>query len=200
MESEIISIIEKGKQIKRTIGGMVTKYDYPQGDKNLLLIAYHSILVEHHDSIHLLIENQLCGSAFALVRALYEPLYRAHWVNACATEKQIEKIIKGKDIFPNMKTMVEEIDQKYDTNDFWQVVKKNSWAAMNDYTHSGMRQISRRFVQDGVESNYDVAEIKEVLDGTNVALLLMALFFFNVYKKPDEVKAVEKMILEYKKA
>ena len=79
-------------------------------------------------------------------------------------------------------------------------MKKNSWAAMNDYTHSGMRQISRRFVQDGVEPNYDVAEIKEVLDGTNVALLLMALFFFNVYKKLDEVKAVEKMILEYKKA
>jgi hypothetical protein len=147
-----------------------------------------------------LIEHQLRGSAFALVRALYEPLYRAHWVNACATERQIEKIIQGKNIFPNMKTMVEEIDHKYDTDDFWQVVKKNSWVAMNDYTHSGMRQIARRFFQNGVEPNYDVAEIKEVLDGTNVALLLMALFFFNVYEKTNEVKTVEKMILEYNKA
>jgi hypothetical protein len=200
METEIISIIEKGKHIKRTIAGMVTKYEYPQGDKNSLLIAYHSILAEHHGAIHLLIENQLYGSAFALVRAFYEPLYRAHWVNACATEKQIEEIIKGKDIPPDMKTMVEEIDLKYGTGSFWQVVKKNSWTAMNDYTHSGMRQIARRFVRDEVEPNYDVVEIKEVLDGTNVALLLMALFFFNVYKKPDEIKAVEKMILEYNKA
>jgi len=200
MEPEISSIIKKGIQIKRTIGGMVTKYEYPHGDKNSLLIAYHSILAEHHDAIHLLIQNQLYGSAFALVRALYEPLYCAHWVNACATEKQIEKIIEGIDIFPEMKTMVEEIDQKYGTGNFWQVVKKNSWTAMNDYTHSGMRQIARRFVQYEVEPNYDVAEIKEVLNGTNIALLLMALFFFNVFKKPDEIKSVEKMILEYNKA
>lgn len=78
-------------------------------------------------------------------------------------------------------------------------MKKNSWDAMNDYTHSGMRQIARRFLKGGVEPNYDVDEIKEVLNGTNVALLFMALFFFNVYEKSDEVKVVEKMILEYNK-
>ncbi len=197
MESEISLIIEKGKKLKQTIEEMVTKYNYPQGDKNLILIGYHSILVEHHDSIHLLIQNQLYGSAFALVRALYESLYRAHWVNACATDKQIEKILEGKDIFPTMQTMVEEIDRVDGTGNFWQVVKSNSWTAMNDYAHSGIRQLARRFVQDEVAPNYDLTEVIEALDGTNVALLLMAFFFFKVYEKTEEIKVIEKMILEY---
>ena len=200
MNPDILAIIEKGKQFKRTIGEMVTKFDYPKSDKSLLIIAYHSISVEHHGSIHLLIENKLFGSAFALVRSMYESLYRAHWVNGCATDEQIKKIIKGKYVFPKMYAMVEEIDEKCKTEDFWQVVKKNSWTAMNDYTHSGMRQISRRFVQDSVEQNYDVNEIKEVLDGTNIALLLMAFFFFNVYQKTTEINSIGKMILNYNKS
>jgi len=154
-------------------------------------------MVEHHDAIHLLIQNKLYGSGFALVRALYEPLYRAHWANACATDKQIDKIMKGKDVFPKMNEMVKEIDNAYGTGDFWQMIKNNSWPAMNDYTHAGMRQLSRRFVEDEVAPNYDLGELIEVLDGTNMALLLMALFFFNVYKKTEEVKVIRQMIMEY---
>lgn len=197
MEPEIISIIDKGRNLKRKIGGMVTKHGYPNGNKNRILLGYHIIMVEHHDAIHLLIQNKLYGSAFALVRALYEPLYRAHWVNACATDNQIDKIIKGKNVFPKMKEMAEEIDNAYGTDDFWQMIKTNSWSAMNDYTHSGMRQLSRRFVENEVAPNYELGEVVEVLDGTNMALLLMALFFFNVYKKTEEIKVIRQMIMEY---
>lgn len=200
MSPQIISTIEEGKRLKLKTEEMVIKYDYPQDEKNLILLGYHSILVEHHDSIHLLISKKLYGSAFALVRALHETLYRALWVNACATDKQIEKIIGGKDIFPMMKEMLENIDSAYATGDFWQTIKRNSWTAMNDYTHSGIRQISRRFVNDAVSSNYEIGEIVEVLDATNVALLLMALFHFKIYKKSNEIKKIEKMILSYKNA
>jgi hypothetical protein len=197
MEQEILSIIDKGRELKVQIGKLVTKHDYPKGNKNLVLLGYYSIMVEHHSAIHLLIQNELNGSAFALVRALYEPLYRAHWVNACATDDQIDKIIKGKDIFPKMNEMVEQIDNAYRTGDFWQMIKTNSWSAMNDYTHSGMRQLSRRFIENEVAPNYDLGELIEVLNGTNMALLLMALFSFNVYNKTEEVKVVRQMIMEY---
>ena len=68
---------------------------------------------------------------------------------------------------------------------------------MNNYTHPGMRQLGRRFVEDEVAPNYDLGEVIEVLDGTNMALLLMALFFFNVYRKTEEIKVIEQMIMEY---
>ncbi|MEW6671621.1 MAG: hypothetical protein AB1427_07950 [Thermodesulfobacteriota bacterium] len=197
MESVMKSIIDKGRKLKKEIGEMVKKHEYPHGNKNQLLLGYHSIMVEHHTSIHLLIENKLNGSAFALVRALYEPLYRAHWVHGCATDDQIEKIVEGKDVFPKMKCMVEEIDSAYGTGNFWQEIKNNSWSAMNDYTHSGVRQISNRFDNNEVISNYDMGAIIEVLNGTNMALLLMGLFFFHVFMKTDEINQIREMVINY---
>ena len=160
-------------------------------------IAYHDLIVEHHTSIHLLIQNKLYGSSFALVRALYEPLYRAHWVHGCATKDQINRIVKGENVFPKMKDMVEEIDKAFGTGDFWQMIKDNSWSAMNDYTHSGMRQIGNRFKNNEVVPGYELNAIVEVLNGTNMALLLMALFFFHTFGKINEAKDIEKMIIDY---
>lgn len=197
MEPEMQSIIDKGRKLKKQIGEMIRKHEYPQGNENQLLLGYHSIMVEHHASIHLLIEHRLYGSAFALVRALYEPLYRAHWVHGCSTDDQIDKIIEGKDVFPKMKCMVEEIDNAYGTGNFWKEIKNNSWSAMNDYTHSGVRQISNRFNKNEIISNYEKEAIIEVLNGTNVALLLMALFFFNTFMKTDEVNQIREMIINY---
>jgi hypothetical protein len=197
MEKEIDLIVEKGKNLKLKIGKMVSSYDYPRDKKNLILIAYHSLIAEHHTSIHLLIQNKLYGSSFSLVRALYEPLYRAHWVYGCATMDQINRIVAGKNVFPKMKDMVEEIDRAYDTGGFWQMIKDNSWSAMNDYTHSGVRQIGCRFKDNEVAPYYELDAIIEVLNGTNMALLLMALFFFHALGKTKETKEIEKMIIDY---
>jgi hypothetical protein len=197
MQPEIISLIEKGKSIKIQIINMLKKYHYPNDNKNLILLGYQSILMEHHDAIHLLIHNGLYGSAFALVRVFYEPLFKAHWVEACATMTQIKKIIEGKDIFPEMKDIVEQVDKVYEMGTFWQEFKKNSWSAMNDYTHSGMRQINRRFNEDAVEPSYDLGEIVEVLNGINMALLIMALFFFTKYNKEEEIEMLKNMIADY---
>jgi hypothetical protein len=198
MESKIISIIERGRELKDKIGRIVTRCGgYPNDNKSLILLAYHSMVVEHHTAIHLLIQNNLYGSAFALVRAIYELVYRAHWVNACAAEKQINRAIKGQDIFPKMDEIVKDIDSAYGTGNFWQMIKSNSWSAMNDYTHAGIRQIGRRFKEDEVLPNYDSGELVEVLNGTNIALLLMTFFFLNVLRRTEGIKEIEQMIMEY---
>jgi hypothetical protein len=196
MQEEIQQIIEKGKKLKIEIGKL-TKDDYPKGGKNTIILGYHSIMADHHTAIHLLIEKNLVGSAFALVRSFWEPLYRAHWLYGCATDKQVKQLTEGENVFPGMGTMVEQIDEAYQTGDFWQIIKKNSWEAMNDYTHSGVRQLNRRFTEDSVEPNYEPGEIIEALNNTNMGLLMMAFFFFNVFKKREKAKTVRKMIMEY---
>ena len=130
MKPEIQAIINKGRKLKKQIGEMIRKHEYPKGNKNLLLLGYHSIMAEHHTAIHLLIKHNLYGSSFALVRVLYEPLYRAHWVHGCATDELIDNIVEGKNVFPKMKRMVEEIDNAYGTGNFWQDIKNNSWSAI----------------------------------------------------------------------
>jgi hypothetical protein len=197
MEPRINSIIEKTSDFKGKLSDLVTCYEYPTDNKSQILLAYHSIIAEHHSAIFLLVQNDLHGSAFALVRTLYEPLYRAHWIVGCANEAQVDKILEGKDIFPKMYEMVKEIDDAFGIDGFFQNIKKNSWGPMNDYTHSGLRQIGRRFKDNEVAPNYETDEVIEVLDGINIALMLMALLFFKVFSKEEAVKKVEQMLTEY---
>lgn len=197
MEPEIHSIYEKTSKFKKKLGDLVKSYEYPTDPKSLIILAYHSILEEHHEAIWLLIQNDLNGSAFALVRSFYEALYRAHWIIGCASAKQIDEVLKGKDIFPKMYEMMKKIDTAFGIGDFFQNIKKNSWNPMNDYTHSGIRQISRRFKYNVVEPNYETGEIVEVLNGINVALMLMAIVFFKTFGKIEASNAVEKMLTEY---
>jgi hypothetical protein len=199
MVREIQSIYNKTSKFKWKLGDLVTSYDYPTDPKSQILLAYHSIMVEHHYAILLLIQNDLNGSAFALVRSLYEPLYRAHWIVGCATTKQLDEVLKGKDIFPKMNEMVEKIDAAFGIGDFFQNIKKISWGPMNDYTHSGIRQIGRRFKDDVVEPSYETGEIIEVINGINIALMLMAMVFFKTFGKVEAASDVEKLLIEYTK-
>ncbi len=197
MDQTIDSIVNKTHQIKGKISELVTSYQYPNNNKSQILLAYHSLLAEHHSAIFLLVQNSLYGSAFALVRSLYELLYRAHWVIGCATEKQVEEILEGKDIYPKMYIMVKEIDTAFGIGNYFQNIKKNSWGPMNDYTHSGLRQISRRFEDNEVSPNYETGEIIEVLDGINIALILMGLVFFKEFRKEKAFKVCGEILAEY---
>jgi len=197
MDPEINAIIQKTIVLKERLGHLVTSYEYPTDKKSQILLAYHSLLAEHHSAIFLLIQNDLCGSAFALVRPVYEILYRAHWIAACASEKHIEDIFDDKDVFPKMRDLVVEIDNAYKTGGLWQTIKKSTWLPMNDYTHSGIRQIGRRFYDNQVLQNYEVCEILEVLNGINITLILVANLFFNVFGKVEACNEVEKLLSNY---
>lgn len=191
------SIYEKTNIFKKNLGNLVTSFEYQNDSKGRIIIAYHSIMEEHHSAILLLIDNNLNGSAFALLRSVYELLYRAHWIVGCATTKQINEMLKGKNIFPKMNEMVVKIDTAFKIDDFFQNIKKNSWGPMNDYTHSGIRQINRRFKDNNVEPDYGYGEIIEVLNGINIALGLMAKVFFAFFKQLEAEREVEKMLFEY---
>lgn len=77
------------------------------------------------------------------------------------------------------------------------MIKKNSWGPMNDYTHSGSRQISRRFKNNEVSPNYETEEIIEVLNGINIALILLGIVFFRFFGKEDAAREVEHTLDEY---
>lgn len=160
MNAEIAAVTEKTSVMKTRLGRLVTGFDYPIDQKSQIFLAYHSIMAEHHSAIFLLIQNDLCGSAFALVRPVYELLYRAHWIVACASEKHIKGIFEGKDVFPKMRDLVVDIDKAYKSDDFWKTIKEAMWSPMNDYTHSGIRQIGRRFTGNEVMQNYEVGEMQ----------------------------------------
>jgi hypothetical protein len=191
---QISEEISRSAQINQRLTEMRERHGYPQNHKNDLLMAYFDIIAEHHQAIGLLIKENLIGSSFAFVRPIAETLYRAAWVNACATKQQLEQIFVDDDFdFP--KDMMEKIDTAYSTQDFFQNLKRLTWKSMCSYTHSGSLQIARRFGgNDGyVGPNYSEAEILEVLRATTAMLILIAILFFKGTGCAKEALEVERI-------
>ena len=176
---------------------MLSEKEYACNGINNLLAAYTDIALEHHESIHLLINRKLNGSSFALVRPLFEIFYRAHWVYGCASEKQVQEICNNDSFqFPKMSNMVKRIDEKYASDKFFSSIKDNSWSSMCSYTHTGLIPMGRRFTGSTIKPNYSDGEILEVLNSTNMIILFITRLFFIAINHISDAEEIEKIIQE----
>lgn len=195
--TDINSMLTKGEGVRNRLQQMLSEKEYSSEDIKNLLAAYTDIALEHHESIFLLIDRKLYGSAFGLVRPLFDTFYRVHWVYGCANKEQVHEICNNDSFqFPKMSDMVQSIDEKYASDTFFSSIKDNSWSAMCSYTHSGLLAICRRFTGNTIKPNYSEGEILEVLNFTNVVIMLITrLFFIATNQMAEEVKETEKLIL-----
>jgi hypothetical protein len=190
---DVTERIHLANEYRAQVGKLVSG-EYKDDTRVLLLIAYTDLVLEHHESIMVLLGKKLYGSAFSLVRVLFEAFFRAHWTTACAKDADIEKLRQQDFEFPGMGTLVSAIDTAFRTDGFFEEIKKQSWKAMNSYTHSGIRQLSRRFEQGRIFPNYSGDEIKEVIDGTTMAVILIGRLFCVIMRKPQEADEAKKLI------
>ena len=194
--ADINSILKKGEGVRNRLHQMLYEKEYANEDIKNLLAAYTDIALEHHESIYFLIGRKLYGSAFGLVRPLFDTFFRSHWVYGCSTKEQVHEICKNDSFnFPKMNDIVQSIDEKYASDTFFSSIKNNSWSAMCSYTHSGLLAICRRFTGNTIKPNYNEGEILEVLNSTNVVIILIARLFFIATNQMAEVKEIEKLIL-----
>ena len=189
--------IGKAHEFRSRVGALISG-EYDDRTRTTLLIAFTDQIFEHHQAILLLIEQQLTGSAFALVRSLIEAFLKLQWAVACATDQQIEKIAtKQKFDFPGTENMVTQIDEKLKTNGFFLDFKKNAWNAMNSYTHTGLLQLSRRFSGTRVEPQYNQQECIEVVRVITTAVILLGRFFIVATARVAEADTAEKIMEAY---
>jgi hypothetical protein len=106
-------ITARGAEIRERLHQLFHPHEYPQDTKTVLLRAYDDIALEHHEAIWLLTKSRLNGSAFALVRTVFDAMLRALWINAVATPEQIEQASRDEFRFPPMHQMRADIKQAY---------------------------------------------------------------------------------------
>jgi hypothetical protein len=137
--------------------------EFPASDRNRLSAACFHQALEHHEAIILLVRRNLNGSAFALVRPMFEIYIRAIWLRLCASEIDLGRFQKGK-LEKEFAELITDIESHEGYNiGVLSGVKKNSWRAMNDYTHGGPLQVIRRITEDSIASNYSGEEIQEIV-------------------------------------
>jgi hypothetical protein len=193
--------LSQNRRVRNQVEHTHERQVYPLSEKNDALIAYFDIMLEHHDAIGVLIEGNLIGSSFALVRPFEETFYRALWVNACATPAQISQLLRDDQFkFPGTDIMTQKIDAAYATQNFFQELRRNAWSSMCSYAHSGQLQIRRRLGSDGgVGPNYPEAAVIEVLRRTTTVLLFAAIAFFKSVGCDSEASEMEKLAFDYSK-
>ena len=167
-------------------------------DRPRIVASCLDIALEHQKAIILLIANKLYGSAFALIRLLFEAYVRGLWLNYCANDKEIDKFKKGK-LDKKFGTLIEDIEKNNGYNSgTLSKAKKAGWKVMNSFTHSGFSQIIRRNTESTIEPNYEIEEIEEAINFTNAIGLLSCLetsvlakkekFSIEILEKIKEIK------------
>ena len=144
--------------------------------RSQVLLSYTSLALEHQEAIVLLARKGLPGSAFALVRPVFEIFYRAGWICACAEPKDVDRIKDGNFTFPKMGEMVAAIDANHGF-DFFKNFKASSWEDHNDFVHGGRLQIGSQLTHEDLQASFPDEMIAGQVTTATIAAL-MSLFYY----------------------
>jgi hypothetical protein len=133
------------------------------------------VALEHQKAIVLLVSRYLYGSAFSLVRLIFESYVRGVWLHSCASDSELARFKAGK-LDKTFGTLIQELEQLDGFNVGVLSAAKNAWwNAMNSFTHSGYLQVVRRNTEITIQPNYTEGETLEALNFANAVGVLSAI-------------------------
>jgi hypothetical protein len=189
--------IAKAHEFRGRVGTLISG-EFGDDARTTLLIGFADQIFEHHEAILFLIDRDLTGSAFALVRSLIEAFFKVQWAVACAGNVDVKRLAsKQRFEFPGTEDMVKAIDEKLKTDGFLLDFKKNAWTAMNSYTHTGLVQLSRRFSGTRVQPRYSDTERIEVIHVITTAIVLLGRFFTVTTQRDADAEKAEELMEAY---
>ena len=153
------------------------------------------IAQDHHHAIIVLLDAKLYASCFALLRVAFEAYVRGEWLALCATDTQVQKFWKGWEP-PKIDELLGALAQKVAFQDGrLSLIKKRNWKALCGYTHTGGIHVQRWNTSDGIQANYSVAELLEVLRFADIITTLAVL---GVLSLADDAETSEKLLEHFK--
>jgi len=201
-------ITVRGAEIRTRLRKLLPRH--ATGDtKTDWLIASMDIALEHHEAVERLVKTNLNGSAFSVVRMVFDTYLRSLWLNAYATDARMKQACRDKLEWPNNWKMRDEIKQAYYDEScsveeaarhdkFFQFLN-DVWPIMCDYTHSGSRQIARRFTDDELKPDYSEGAVAEAVNLTNIAVLMMTGALFVRIGPKEKAEEIASMLADYAK-
>jgi len=165
-------IVAESKEIATWLHSKVNGLSVPGDERGRASGAYFDIVFEHQQAFTILIDHRLYGSAFVLARPAFETYIKGVWLNKCASEAQLKKVMSGK----LKRTFNEQISDIESTEDYSEgmlsTVKKAGWPILCDFTHSGFNQLTRRITEEYIEVNYSDNDVIQIAGFMNAVALL----------------------------
>ena len=157
------ALIDDAFKLHHWIAARLDDVDVPKQRRILLSVLCYDLVIEHHVGIATLLQSKVNGSAFALVRPLFEGFVRGAWLRHCATDAEVDRYVVNDRIDHEFGELVEAVEgvDAFRVGVFSRL-KNSAWRAMNSYTHGGMQQIDRRRTGSYIQPNYPHEAIAEV--------------------------------------
>ncbi len=182
---------EKAMQFAKPILG---EHGFPNDHRTISVIGFISVLIEHQESVLLLVMHEKVGSASALIRSVIEGAYRGMWINLPATDEEVKKFNEKDKIDLEFGEIAAALDKAYGMGNFFQDFKTRTWKGLNSYTHGGMHQIGRRFVKHEVANNYTEEEIYEMTTTVTTIVLLAISFLLKRHGHVDSGDKIQSLL------
>ncbi|MBW5287229.1 DUF6988 family protein [Burkholderia gladioli] len=169
----------------------------PADERSQLVIGCLDVTLEHQAAIVLLHSSQLHGSMLALMRVLSESLVRGLWLNFCATDSELSTFKQGR-LNKTFGTLIKEYENAVGTQDgVLSSFKLSAWTQMNDFTHTGFLQVSRRHKLGRVEGNYPDQDLRMALGLAGVLGLAAAGQLIELAQRPELLPPFMEKMSEY---
>jgi len=188
----LAEILKKSDHVRHEIWDAVAGPITIKDERTQLMLEYFSIAIEHHEAITLLTANDLRGSALALVRPIFEIMYKAAWVCTTATDQQVERIRADNFDFPTIGMMAADID-KVIAGGFFDQMKKLSWSDQNQFTHTGKLLRIGRFTGHDLQPSYPDQMLVMQINTTLIAVIIVAVLFLRAHDRlaaADHLEAI----------
>jgi hypothetical protein len=162
IDPSISARLSKAVETVNWLHAQINETPFPSGTRNQLSLACFGIAQDHHGAIVLLMSKGNFASAFALIRSAMEALLRGSWLLSCATDEDVRRFWHDKE--PKTQKMIEEVEKlpPFALKPFTRM-RKEHWAAMCSFTHTGGLQAQRWIQADAVEPIYSLQDVEGAL-------------------------------------
>lgn len=96
MDASLETALALSAELSKWFDSSIHGLQIPSSDREAMAGALFDQVHEHHKAVHLLLKNSFSGSAFSLVRPMFETFVRGLWLRRCAPDQAIEKFKKDK--------------------------------------------------------------------------------------------------------
>ncbi|WP_219135390.1 hypothetical protein [Janthinobacterium sp. UMAB-60] len=151
--------------------------------RSYLAMAYLNLALEHREALLLLVQAGAYASATALQRSLLEAAISGLWIDSCATDELVDQILRIKRSPPPFNTMAQNLRKSHEFGEWFEVFNDH-YKIFNDYTHGHNRQISRWLSSGSAGPRYDVSQIIETLQHSDLVGLVAAVQREKILDRP----------------
>lgn len=176
---------------------LLAEHEFPTDPRTLTVIGFISVLVEHQESILLLIVHGNPGSASALVRPVVEGAFRALWINRPATDDEVMRFNDKDALNLKFADVASALDNAYGGCGMFQSFKTRTWGPLNSFTHGGMHQIRRRFANGDLANDYSEEDLREISTLVTLVALLTISLFLEKHGHASSVNRIQNILTDF---